>query len=158
MSFAGDLSSLFDRDLSKLVEQLRAFPSDEAIWETPPGVTNSAGTLALHIDGNLREYIGRQLGGVSYTRDRPSEFSARGVPRDQLIARISELRALVPSILASLSETQLEANYPEVVFDAPMHTRWFLLHLYGHLNWHRGQLDYVRRIPANPQSSISSSK
>jgi uncharacterized damage-inducible protein DinB len=158
MSFAGELASLFDRDLSKLVEQLRAFPNDEAIWETPPGVTNSAGTLALHIDGNLREYIGRQLGGVSYTRDRPSEFSARGVSRDQLIARISELRALVPSILASLSDTQLEADYPDVVFDAPMRTRWFLLHLYGHLNWHRGQLDYVRRIPANPQSSISTSR
>lgn len=158
MSLAGDLASLFGRDLSKLVEQVRAFPTDEALWETPPGVTNSAGTLTLHINGNLREYIGRQLGGVGYTRDRPSEFSARGASRDELIARISELRALVPSILASLSETQLEAIYPEVVFDAPMHTRWFLLHLYGHLNWHRGQLDYVRRILENSQSSTSSSK
>jgi uncharacterized damage-inducible protein DinB len=150
MSLAGDLASLFGRDLSKLVEQVRAFPSDEAFWETPPGVTNSAGTLTLHIDGNLREYIGRQLGGVSYTRDRPSEFSARGVSREQLIARLSELCALVPSIIASLSDTQLEAIYPDVVFDAPMHTRWFLLHLYGHLNWHRGQLDYVTRILTNP--------
>jgi uncharacterized damage-inducible protein DinB len=158
MSFAGDLASLFGRDLSKLVEQVRAFPSDEALWETPPGVINSAGTLTLHIDGNLREYIGRHLGGVGYTRDRPTEFSARGVSRDQLIARISELRALIPSILASLSEAQLEATYPEVVFDAPMQTRWFLLHLYGHLNWHRGQLDYVRRVLANPKSSTSSSR
>ena len=153
MSLAGDLASLFGRDLSKLVEQVRAFPSDEALWETPPGVTNSAGTLTLHIDGNLREYIGRQLGGVSYTRDRPSEFSARGVPRDRLIARLTELCALIPSIIASLSDTQLEAIYPEVVFDAPMPTRWFLLHLYGHLNWHRGQLDYVRRILVNPLAS-----
>jgi hypothetical protein len=158
MSLAGDLASLFGRDLSKLVEQVRAFPGDEAFWETPPGVPNSAGTLTLHIDGNLREYIGRQLGGVSYTRDRPSEFSARGVSRDQLIGRITELCALVPSIVASLSDTQLEAIYPEVVFDAPMHTRWFLLHLYGHLNWHRGQLDYVRRILVNPQSSTSHSR
>ena len=124
MSVAGDLASLFGRDLSKVVEQVRAFPGEEALWETPPGITNSAGTLTLHIDGNLREYIGRQLGGVSYTRDRPSEFSARGVPRDQLIARTSELCALIPSIIASLSDTQLEAIYPEVVFDAPMPTRW----------------------------------
>lgn len=153
MSFAGDLALLFGRDLSKLVEQVRAFPSDEAFWQTPPGVTNSAGTLTLHINGNLREYIGRQLGAVSYTRDRPSEFSARGVSREQLIARISELWVLVPSIIASLSETQLEAIYPDVVFDAPMPTRWFLLHLYGHLNWHRGQLDYVRRILLNLRAS-----
>jgi hypothetical protein len=148
MSFAKDLASLFARDLSRLAEQLRAFSTDDAFWETPPGITNSAGTLSLHLDGNLREYIGRQLGGVSYTRDRPLEFSARGVSRDVLIARISELCELIPSIVASLSETQIEAIYPEQLFDAPMTTGEFLLHLYGHLNWHRGQLDYVRRIVA----------
>ena len=146
MSFTSDLASLFARDLAKLVEQIRAFPSDEAFWETPPGITNSAGTLAVHLDGNLREYIGRQLGGVSYTRDRPAEFSARGVSRDESIARISELCGVIPSIVEGLSEAQLDAIYPDVVFDAPMQTRWFLLHLYGHLNWHRGQMDYVRRI------------
>lgn len=155
MSFAEDLASLFGRDLSKMIGQIRAFPSDETFWETPPGITNSAGTLALHIDGNLREYIGRQLGGVSYTRNRPSEFSARGVSRDELIVRISELCELVPSIVGGLSDTQVKSIYPEVVLDAPMRTGEFLLHLYGHLNWHRGQLDYVRRIVENRSTAAS---
>jgi hypothetical protein len=149
MSFAKDLASLFNRDLSKMVEQLGVFPNDEALWKTPPGITNSAGTLTLHIDGNLREYIGRQLGGVSYTRDRPSEFSARGVSKNELIARISELCELVPSIVARLSEAQIEEVYPEEVFGSPIRTGEYLLHLYGHLNWHRGQLDYVGRLVAN---------
>ena len=149
MSFAKDLASLFNRDLSKMVEQLGAFPSDEALWKTPPGITNSAGTLTLHIDGNLRHYVGRQLGGVGYTRDRPAEFSARGVSKNELIARISELCELVPSIVARLSEAQIEAIYPEEVFGVPIRTGEFLLHLYGHLNWHRGQLDYVGRLVAN---------
>lgn len=150
MNFAKDLASLFNRDLSKMVEQLRAFPTDESLWETPPGITNSAGTLALHIDGNLRHYIGRQLGGVSYTRDRPAEFSARGVPKSELIVRISELCELIPPIVAGLSESKIEAVYPEEVFGSPIRTSEFLLHLYGHLNWHRGQLDYVRRLVAKP--------
>ena len=146
MSFVEDLASLFARDLTKMVEQIRAFPSDAAFWETPPGITNSGGTLALHIDGNLREYIGRHLGGITYTRDRPAEFSERGVPRNEAIRRISELCELIPSIVARVSDAQLDAIYPDVVFGAPMQTRWCLLHLYGHLNWHCGQLDYVRRI------------
>jgi hypothetical protein len=154
MSLAKDLASLFDRDLSKLIDQIRAFPSDVAFWETPPGVTNSAGTLTLHIDGNLREYIGRQLGGMSYTRDRPSEFSSRGVSRGELIVRIAEVRERIPSIVAALSEAELEAIYPEIVLDSPMQTREFLLHLYGHLNWHRGQLDYVRRIVASRSNPL----
>ena len=32
--------------------------------------------LALHLEGNIREYIGRQIGGIAYQRERPFEFSA----------------------------------------------------------------------------------
>jgi uncharacterized damage-inducible protein DinB len=152
MSYAKDLASLFHRDLSRLIEQLRAFPSDEALWDTPPGTTNSAGTLALHIEGNLREYIGRQLGGMSYTRDRPLEFSARGHSREELLLRIEEVRDGIPSIVERLTEAQIATIYPEVVLDSPMQTGEFLLHLYGHLNWHRGQLDYVRRVVGSHSS------
>jgi uncharacterized damage-inducible protein DinB len=157
MSYATDLASLFHRDLSRLVEHLRAFPSDEALWETPPGITNSAGTLTLHLEGNLREYIGRQLGGVSYTRDRPLEFSARGHSREELLRRIEEVRDRIPPIVERLTEAQMTAIYPEVVLDTPMQTGEFLLHLYGHLNWHRGQLDYVRRI-VGVDAALHSSK
>ena len=148
MTSAKDLASLFRRDLSRLIEQIRAIPTEEALWETPPGVTNSAGNLVLHLEGNLREYIGRQLGGVSYTRDRPAEFSSKGFSRDELVRRISEVRDRIPTILENLSENQLDSRYPEVVLDSPMRTGEFLLHLYGHLNWHCGQLDYLRRIVA----------
>jgi hypothetical protein len=157
MSFVKSLASLFARDLTKMVEQLRAFPNDAAVWETPPGIVNSAGTLTVHIDGNLREFVGRQLGELSYTRDRPAEFSTRGIPRDELIGRLSELSQLIPPIIEKLSESQIEATYPVVVFDAPIQTREFLLHLYGHLNWHRGQLDYLSRIVGH-SSSTSASK
>jgi hypothetical protein len=68
LSVASKLASLFRRDLSRLLDQLRAIPSDDALWAAPPGVTNAAGTLALHLEGNLREYIGRQLGGTRSTR------------------------------------------------------------------------------------------
>jgi hypothetical protein len=150
MSYANDLASFFKRDLTKMVEQIRAFPTDDSLWMTPPGITNPAGTLALHIDGNLREYVGRQLGGLSYTRDRPLEFSARGVSKNEVLARLSELCELIPGIVARLSDAQIEAVYPEKVLDSQMSTGEFLVHLYGHLNWHRGQLDYVRRLVVKP--------
>ena len=97
----------------------------------------------------MREYIGRQLGGMSYTRNRPAEFSLKGFSRDELVLRITEVRDRIPTIVESLSETQIESTYPELVFDAPMRTGEFLVHLYGHLNWHRGQIDYVRRVVAS---------
>jgi hypothetical protein len=39
----------------------------------------------------------------------------------------------------------LDADYPEPMFGSPITTRQFLLHLHGHLNYHLGQIDYLRR-------------
>ena len=54
MSTSTELASLFSRDLNRLRNQIDSFPNDEALWLTLPGVPNSAGNLALHIEGNLR--------------------------------------------------------------------------------------------------------
>jgi len=141
-----ELAALYSRDLARLVQELEAFPDSSTLWQTAPGVTNAAGTLALHVEGNLREYIGRQLGHVEYARDRPLEFSQRGVEKVDLIARIESVRVLIPRVIAGLPEDALAAIYPEQVLGVPMSTRQFLIHLAGHLNYHLGQIDYLRRF------------
>jgi hypothetical protein len=139
------LASLFRRDLTRLVQEIEAFPSDETLWQVPLHFTNTPGNLVLHLEGNLREYVGRRLGGVPYTRDRPLEFAARGVSKEELMRRATELRHLIPSIIETLSPEQMEQEYPEVVLERAMSTEAFLAHLYGHLNWHLGQIDSMRR-------------
>jgi hypothetical protein len=141
-----ELSALFSRDIHRLIQELQAFPDTAAVWKTAPGVSNAAGTLALHLEGNLREYIGRQLGGIEFTRDRPREFSARGVEQAELIARLEKVRDTIPPVIAALSAAQLDADYPEKVLGKPTSTRQFLIHLLGHLNYHLGQVDYLRRF------------
>jgi hypothetical protein len=146
MSTTRDLAFLFDRDLAKLRQQIEAFPTDQALWQTLPGITNPAGNLALHIEGNLREFVGRQLGNLPYERKRELEFSSKGASKDELSTRLAELRQSIPPIIEGLSAEQLEMEYPEVVLGAATSTQEFLIHLYGHLNWHLGQVDYLRRI------------
>lgn len=65
MTAKNDLAALFRRDLTRLGQQIAAFPNDEALWLTLPGVANTAGNLSLHIEGNLREFVGRQPGHLS---------------------------------------------------------------------------------------------
>ena len=146
MSTTNDLASLFSRDLTRLKQQIESFPNDEALWQTLPGVINAAGNLALHIEGNLREYVGRQLGKVPYNRNRDLEFSSRGLSRHEVGTRIAELERSIPSVIQELSSEEMEMEYPEVVLEVATTTREFLIHLYGHLNWHLGQIDYLRRI------------
>lgn len=141
----GALAPLFRRDLTRLGQQIEAFPSEAVLWQTPAGFTNPPGNLVLHLEGNLRENVGRQLGNVPYARDRPLEFSTRGVSKQELMARVAELRQLIPSVIERLSPEQLERVYPEVVLEVALSTEAFLVHLYGHLNWHLGQIDSLRR-------------
>lgn len=144
MSTGTELSALFKRDLARLSRQLDAF-DDAHLWRVLPGVTNSAGNLMLHVNGNLREYIGRQLGLVPYARDRGREFGATNVPRAELAAALAELPALIPSVLERLAPDQWDETFPEDVLGAPLTSRQFTIHLYGHLNYHLGQIDYLRR-------------
>jgi hypothetical protein len=152
MNMATELASLFERDLAKLIQQIEVFADDETLWRTLPGVTNSAGNLALHLEGNLREFIGRQLGKLPYSRKRDLEFSSKGMQRQELVDRIKDVQRTIPGVIAELSAEQMEMEYPEVVLGAPISTRKFLLHLYGHMNWHVGQINYLRRILAGDES------
>jgi hypothetical protein len=145
-TLSADIAALYTRDLTRLIQELQAFPDTETIWKTAPGVTNSAGTLALHLEGNLREFIGRQIGTIPFKRDRPIEFSARGVDRAELIARIEAVKTTIPPVIAALSDAQLAATHSELYMDAPIATHQFLVHLAGHLNYHLGQVDYLRRF------------
>jgi hypothetical protein len=140
------LAALFVRDLTRLTQELRAFPDTPAVWQTAPGVTNAAGTLALHLEGNLREYVGRLLGGIDYRRDRPLEFTARNVDQADLIARIEATRELVARVISSLSDETLGATYPVPYDGLSLSTDQFLINLLAHLNYHLGQVDYLRRF------------
>jgi hypothetical protein len=143
MAIHSELISLFTRDLRRVAQEIAAFPTDESLWQTAPGVTNSAGNLALHLEGNLREYVGRQLGGIAYTRQRPLEFSTTGLTRADVAARIDVVRE---SVIPTLATVDLDTIFPENVLGQPLTTRQFVLHLLGHLNYHLGQIDYLRRI------------
>lgn len=146
MSIAIELAELFKRDLARLVQELSAFSNEETVWQVVPPITNSAGNLALHLEGNLREYIGRQLGNVPYTRQRDLEFAKNTLPKQDLIDRLQAVWELVPGVVSGFSDPALEATYPEEVYSPSLSTGQFVLSLYGHLNYHLGQIDYLRRM------------
>lgn len=141
-----DLSALYARDLTRLIQQLSAFPDSATLWQTRAGITNSAGNLALHLEGNLREFVGRLLGRIDYVRDRPREFSDSGIEQAELIARLTAVRDEIPQVIAGLTAEQLDADFPQVYVGRTLPNRQMLIHLEGHLSYHLGQIDYLRRV------------
>jgi uncharacterized damage-inducible protein DinB len=143
-----ELVKLFKRDLEKLIAELEAYPSEESLWRVSGEIKNSSGNLALHIIGNLNHFIGAKLGGTNFIRDRDSEFALRNVPRAEIIGKLRDTITVLESALPNLDSAALEAIYPLEVMGYPMTTQYFLIHLYGHLSYHLGQVNYHRRLVA----------
>ena len=143
------LVQLYERDLSKLKEEISLYGDEADLWKTGGGITNSAGNLTLHLVGNLRHFLGAVLGETGYGRDRDKEFSDAGVSREELLAGIDLAAADVKATLAKLTDEDLATTYPIEVFGHPMTTEFFLVHLVTHLNYHLGQINYHRRLLAS---------
>ncbi len=140
------VAAILDRDLRALAREVEAYPDEAALWQLPEGITNSAGTLVLHLTGNIQHYLGARLGNTGYMRDRPAEFSARGVPREALLRQIEAARGAVRSTVQKLTAEALELDFPEVVGGMRVVTGEYLIHLVSHFDYHLGQVNYHRRL------------
>ncbi|MCB2410081.1 DUF1572 family protein [Hymenobacter lucidus] len=140
------LRLLFSRDLSRLTHEIEAYQDEAQLWVVEKTIANSAGNLCLHLVGNLNTYIGAELGGVAYTRNRDLEFSLKNVPRAELLAKVAETARIVDHALRELPLAAMAQEYPLLVFDAKTSTEYFLVHLATHLAYHLGQINYHRRL------------
>ena len=145
---------LIMRDLQAMQREIAAYPDDTSLWTVPSGISNSGGTLALHLSGNLRGFIGAMLGGSGYVRHRESEFALRGLSRDVVIAELVDAERQVIGALRALDLATLDADFPIVVMETTMSTGVFLLHLAAHSAYHLGQVDYHRRLSTGDGSTV----
>ena len=140
------IKTIILRDLDKLEKEISSYRDEESIWKTGGEIINPAGNLCLHLCGNLQHYLGAVLGKSGYVRNRPNEFSLKGLKREALIAEIARTKAAVEKTFPMIDPAGLTNNYPEKVFDYPMTTLYFLIHLSAHLEYHLGQINYHRRL------------
>jgi hypothetical protein len=140
-----DVRRLLTRELAAFAREVELFPDDESLWKTLPGVTNSAGNLALHVCGNLQHFVGAVLGGTGYVRKRPAEFSTRAGRREDVARQIRETIPVVAAALGRVPESALAAPYPEPHDGVQLPCGRFLLHICIHLAFHLGQAGYLRR-------------
>ena len=137
---------MLDRDLRALRREVEAYPEDGTLWQAVPGIPNVAGTLVLHLTGNLQHYFGARLGSTGYIRNRAAEFARRDVPRSELLSQIEAARVAVKQAVTHIGEAELAADFPEPVGGSMVQTGEYLIHLATHFAYHLGQIDYHRRM------------
>ena len=148
MNRTSEFQTFFLRDLDKVVAEINAFPDEESLWLLSGQIVNSAGNLGLHLAGNLQHFIGAILGGSGYVRERDMEFSARNVPRAEILAQLGTARQVVERVFSTMPDERLDEPFPDPHFGAGRSVAGGLLHLLAHLNYHLGQINYLRRCMA----------
>jgi DinB family protein len=150
---SADFALSLVRELEGFRRELALFPDDQSVWTTVPGITNSAGNLALHVAGNLQHFIGTVLGSTGYVRHRDVEFGRRSGSRAEIYAELNAAIAVVMNVLPGLSVETLAREFPEAVMDSKFRTGAFLVHLCAHAGFHLGQAGYLRRVLTGDSTS-----
>lgn len=140
------LANLYENDLRILINEVSQFKDEENLWRTAGTVKNSSGNLVLHITGGLNHYFGAMLAQTGYIRNRDEEFSKKGVTREDLRAGLEALIPMIIRTLNAMTQKEMEADFP-VIFDGEKKPAMYVVvRLYAHLDYHLGQVNYLRRI------------
>ncbi len=143
------LLEFFERDLIKLKEEINLYKEESTLWILKGDIFNTAGNLCLHLTGNLKHFIGSTLGNTGYVRDRDSEFALKNIPRKDLIADIDNTIKIVIDTINKMPDADFEKTFPLEKHGKIITTENMLIHLFGHLNYHLGQINFHRRLVQN---------
>ncbi len=156
MAHVDDISLLLTRELEGFRREVALHVDDESLWRTVPGFTNAVGNLALHVAGNLQHFVGAQIGGTGFVRNRDAEFATRsGARADVDRALVSAIEA-VTHTLAGMTEMEFDEPMPGVPNGLRTTRGRFLMHLVAHTAFHLGQAGYARRVLTGEGASSAS--
>ncbi len=120
--------------------------TDEQFWKNPFGYGNSAGHLILHLTGNLNYYIGAQIAGTGYVRDRDLEFTeARRPSKAEVLRKLDETIAMAATTIEKQSESDWTLPYAAQREPEAKDRFTALLRCAVHFYHHVGQINYLSR-------------
>jgi uncharacterized damage-inducible protein DinB len=139
--------SYSERKLRQYLERIQVCLdklTDDQVWARGHETENSAGNLCLHLSGNIRQWIISGVGGRPDTRDRDSEFAARGgLSKTDLFGRLSATVDEVCGVISSADSARLGEmvriqGYDVTVLDA-------IYHIVEHFAYHAGQIVFITK-------------
>jgi hypothetical protein len=141
LSFSSDKLEQLCGRIETCVDKL----TPDQIWSRGAENENSIGNLMLHLAGNVRQWILHGVGGQPDTRQRDTEFDARGDVdpvelKRRLRSTVEEAAALIRALPAArFQEPKQIQNYDVTVFEV-------ILHVVEHFAGHTGQIIFATKL------------
>ncbi|GIL15974.1 MAG: hypothetical protein BroJett039_11470 [Chloroflexota bacterium] len=138
------LNSL-EQQRTKIFAVLESAPVESWNWTPSGDETNSLFVLATHVIGAEHGWIFEILGGGAQTRNRPTEFLAKGDSLDALRADYARVAKETRDIFEKLTEQDLASTrYRES--HGEVSVRWIILHIIKHDSEHLGQMELTKQL------------
>jgi hypothetical protein len=140
------ITEKFITSLNQLKEELSLYKNESDLWIIKGDIKNTPGNLALHLIGNLKHFIGATIGSTGYVRNRDKEFADKNVSRAKLLSETDEVIATLKNVLPTVKDEDVNKTFPIEFAGKKVLTVEMLFQLYGHFNYHLGQINYHRRL------------
>jgi uncharacterized damage-inducible protein DinB len=139
------------RQMTELIDNSLAKLTDEQIWARGSDAENAIGNLILHLCGNMRQWIGAAVGGLSDIRVRDAEFAARdGMNRVELKALFhAQVEACLAIIGKLTPERLVETVRPQ---GQEVSVLQAVYQVVGHLQQHAGQIVFATKMLTGPMT------
>jgi hypothetical protein len=132
-------------ELGGKVGELAGTLSEEQFWTKPFAFGNSFGHLVLHLTGNLNYYIGAEIAGTGYVRDRDREFTEAERPRKkEIMQRFDDAVAMVTRAARAQGENDWTKPYTAMREEDADNRFNIFLRCATHLHHHVGQMMYLQ--------------
>jgi uncharacterized damage-inducible protein DinB len=152
---AQGLAEQYERVRRKVHALVDGLETDQ-LWQRPFPYGNTVGHLLLHLTGNLRYYIGAEIAGTGYVRDRPREFADTSRrSKDDVLEDFDDAVAMVLSTLAAQAASDWRRPLSAVGAEDVRDRFGMFLRCAAHADHHAGQIIYLCRqlalqAPAGP--------
>jgi len=141
LTYASDQLNQLCSRIEICIDKLTA----EQVWARGNENANAVGNLALHLMGNVRQWILHGVGGEPDVRMRDSEFASRGgidpsELKRRLRATVDEAAALIRALPPGrLGERRTIQKYDVTVLEA-------IFHVVEHFSGHAGQIIFATKF------------
>jgi len=153
-TFGGESASyLRDVYVPRLQRALAALPEGDLWWRPHDGCL-SVGTVLLHLEGNVRQWVLSGLGGIPDERDRAGEFAATatGTATD-LMARLADTVTQAAALLDELGPD--DEGRTLVIQGYDTNLRDAVYHVVEHFSWHTGQVVWISKARAGVDHDVA---
>jgi len=119
--------------------------NEDQLWARGGENENAIGNLALHLAGNVCQWILSALGGDPFKRDRDGEFAARGgFTAADLSAKLRDTVDQAAKIISALTTAQLTQRYE--IQNYHVSGVEAVYHVVEHFAEHTGQIIFATKM------------